>query len=196
MSTTDRVVRMYIHDVRERFGSIRRLAERALAQLSDEEFVADVPGGHGNSIAVLVKHMAGNLVSRWTDFLDSDGEKDSRDREDEFVVRGESRDELMRAWHEGWRRLLGSLEDLTHADLARTVTIRGEPHSVPAAINRSLAHASYHVGQMVQIARGHRGDRWEFLSIAPGGTFEHNRRMAERFSPSEDGDTARSGATR
>lgn len=196
MSTTDHVVRMYIHDVRQRFGSMRRLAERALAQLSDEEFEADVLGGHGNTVAVLVKHMAGNLISRWTDFLDSDGEKSTRDRDCEFAVGEESRAELMRAWDDGWRRLLGSLENLTHADLARTVTIRGEPHSVPSAINRALAHTSYHVGQLIQLARYQRGDAWEFLSIPPGETAEHNRRMAERF-PSVEVDRAeeRSGLT-
>lgn len=187
MSTTDHVVRMYIHDVRQRFGALRRLAERALAQVSDEEFLAVDAGYRGNSLGVLVKHISGYQVSRWTDFLSSDGEKGDRDREAEFRLVGESRTQLMTQWDEGWRCLLTALEDLTHADLARTVTIRGEPHSVPAAINRSLAEAAYHIGQIVQRARGLRGEDWEFLSIPPGGTAEHDRRMGERFPPREGG---------
>ena len=184
MSTTDHVVRMYIHDVRGRFGETRRLAEKALAQLSPDAFKAGLPGSEGNSAAVLVKHIAGHLTSRWTNFLTEDGDKPDRDREGEFAIWGESREDLMERWDEAWRCLLESLEGLTHADLAATVAIRGEPHSVPAAINRSLAHASYHVGQIVQLARWHRGAEWESLSIPPGGTDEYKRVMAERF-PSE-----------
>ena len=183
VSTTDHVVRMYIHDLRERFGSMRRLAERALARLEDDEFLGPDPAGYGNGPAVQVKHVAGYLTSRWTDFLDTDGEKPNRDRDGEFVLNGETREDLMRDWDTAWRTLLNSLENLTHADLAKTVTIRGEPHTVPAALNRSLAHTAYHVGQIVQLGREFGKDGWEFLSIPPGGTADHNRRMAERLPP-------------
>jgi len=190
VSTTDHVVRAYIHDVRQRFGELRRLAERALAQVSDDEFLSGDPGRYANPLGVLVKHLAGHQVSRWTDFLTSDGNKVERNREGEFRLADEGRAQLMAGWDQGWRCLLQSLENLTHADLARTVTIRGEPHSVPAAINRSLAEAAYHIGQIVQQARGLRGEAWQFLSIPPGETEAYDQRMRERF-PVKD---ARSGA--
>jgi len=193
VSTTDHVVRMYIHDVRQRFGGLRRLAERALAQVSDDEFLSADGSDPGNSLGVLVKHISGYQVSRWTDFLSTDGEKGDRDREAEFRLMGESRTQLMNRWDEGWRCLLTALEDLTHADLARTVTIRGEPHSVPAAINRSLAETAYHVGQIVQRARILRDEDWQFLSIPPGGTAEHDRRMRERFPARSEGGGALPG---
>ncbi|NNM33323.1 MAG: DUF1572 family protein [Gemmatimonadetes bacterium] len=172
---------MYIHDVRQRFGSMRRLCERALAQVTDEEFLGGAPATSANPIGVLVKHISGYQLSRWTDFLDTDGETTGRDREAEFRLQGETREELMRQWDAGWASVLQALENLTHADLARTVTIRGEPHSVPAAINRSLVEAAYHIGQIVQQARGLRGADWSFLSIPPGGTDAHNRDMRRRF---------------
>ena len=172
---------MYIHDVRQRFGSLRRLCERALVQVSDDEFMRGAPGTAGNSIGVLVKHVSGYQLSRWTDFLETDGEKPERDREAEFGLEDETRAQLMRQWDEGWACMLRALEDLTHADLARTVTIRGEPHSVPAAINRSLVEAAYHIGQIVQQARALRGDDWGYLSIPPGGTEAHNQAMRRRF---------------
>ena len=181
MSTTDHVVRMYIHDVRQRFGSLRRVCERALAQLSDDEFLRGSEGQSVNSVGVLVKHISGYQLSRWTDFLRTDGEKPERDREGEFRIEGETREQLMEQWDRGWACMLKALENLTHADLARTITIRGEPHSVPAAINRSLVEASYHVGQIVQQARDMRGEDWHFLSIPPGGTDAHNQDMRRRF---------------
>jgi hypothetical protein len=153
----------------------KALAEAALGQLTEAELVASGPGG-GNSIAVICWHLAGNLRSRFTDFLTTDGEKPWRRREEEFQPRTATHAELLAHWELGWEALLNTLSGLTDADLGRTVTIRGQPLQVIEALHRSLAHASYHVGQVVYAARGLRGETWRFLSIPPGQSEQYNAR--------------------
>ena len=130
-----------------------------------------------NSIAVIMKHVAGNLLSRWTDFLTTDGEKPSRNRDDEFIDTYTARGELLAYWESGWQRLFDSLTDLTPGDLGKNVTIRGEPHTVPLAIQRSLAHCGYHVGQIVLIARILAGDQWATITIPRGASTGFNQRV-------------------
>ncbi len=143
-------------------------------QLADSQLAQAT--GPGNSIVTIVWHVAGNLKSRFTDFLTSDGEKAWRDRDSEFLAREVSRKELQAKWEDGWRMLFAALGNLTDADLGRTVTIRGEPHTVAQALHRSLAHASYHVGQIVFVAKALRGADWRYLSIPPGQSARYNPR--------------------
>lgn len=172
---------LFLQACLEEFRRHKSLADGALAQTDDATFFAE-PCPGGNSIAILVKHVAGNLRSRWTDFLTTDGEKPDRDRDGEFVLApGDSRAALEAAWEEGWRTLQATLDSLTLSDLARTVTIRGEPHTVPRAMLRQVAHYGYHVGQIVQLARAARGDAWKTLSVPRGGSADLNRRMRQRF---------------
>ncbi len=150
-------------------GEYRRyktLGENAINQLPDAQLAE--AAGPSNSIATIVWHVAGNLTSRFTDFLTSDGEKPWRDRDSEFLARQVKRAELQAKWEEGWRVLFAALSALGDADLAKTVTIRGQPHTVAEALHRSLAHTSYHVGQIVFVAKALRGADWRYLSIPPG----------------------------
>lgn len=149
------------------------LAEGALDQVSDEQ-LARVMGADGNSLATIVWHVAGNLRSRFTNFLTEDGEKPWRQRDDEFAPRHVSRAVLLQEWRSAWDVLFATLDTLSDADLPRTVTIRQQPLLVHEALHRSLAHVSYHVGQIVLVARAHRGNEWTFLSIPPGGTAAYN----------------------
>jgi hypothetical protein len=156
------------------FRQNKAWADKAIAQVADDKLhVALDP--NTNSIAVIMKHVAGNLLSRWTDFLTTDGEKPDRNRDGEFVDTFADRAELLAHWEAGWRRALESIATLTPADLNKTVTIRGEPHSVPLAIERSLAHCGYHVGQIILIARILAGDHWTTITIPRGGSAEFNR---------------------
>ncbi len=148
-------------------------ADKAISQLPDEKLHVALDE-NTNSIAVIMKHVAGNLLSRWTDFLTTDGEKPWRNRDDEFVDSFSNREELLAHWEQGWTRLFETLASLTPPDLSRTVTIRGEPHSVPLAIQRSLAHCGYHVGQIVMIARILAGDEWQTITIPRGGSASYN----------------------
>ena len=148
-------------------GALRRertLAERALVQLEAADWHVRLDP-QSNSVAVLVRHLAGNLRSRWTDFLTTDGDKPERDRDGEFAISDATPEQLMAAWDEGWETLLATLEALTPADLMRTVTIRGEPHSVVQAIVRGLGHTAQHVGQILLLAKHLRGEAWQTLSI-------------------------------
>ena len=162
-----------VSSVHAEYLRYKGLAEAAIGQLSDAELVAPGPGG-GNSIAVLCWHLAGNFRSRFTDFLTSDGEKPWRQREEEFSRRSVSKQELLAYWEGGWKILLDTLGGLTDADLEREVTIRGQPLRVAEALHRSLAHASYHVGQIVYQARGLKGGDWRWLSIPPGQSAQYN----------------------
>jgi hypothetical protein len=158
------------------FRSNKGWADKAVAQLPDDKLhVALDPNTNG--IAVIMKHVAGNLRSRWTDFLTTDGEKPWRNRDDEFVDTFTARDELIADWESGWQRLFDSLAGLTSGDVGRTVTIRGEPHTVPLAIQRSLAHCGYHVGQIVLIARILAGDQWTTITIPRGASAAFNQRV-------------------
>lgn len=158
------------------FRANKGFADKAIAQVADEQLHVALDA-NTNSIAVIMKHVAGNLLSRWTDFLTSDGEKSWRNRDDEFVDSFASRDELTAYWNSGWQRVLDSLADLTPGDLAQSVTIRGEPHSVPLAIQRSLGHSCYHVGQIILIARILAGERWNTITIPRGHSANFSQRV-------------------
>lgn len=155
------------------FEANKRLADRAVEQVPDDKLHIALDK-NTNSIAVIMKHVAGNLISRWTDFLTTDGEKPERNRDDEFVDSFSSRGELLEIWERGWACLLGTLKSLKPDDFGRTVLIRGEPHSVPLAIERSLGHTCYHIGQIVQVARIHAGENWKTLTIPRGGSEQFN----------------------
>ena len=167
----------YIEDSLAVFRQYKKLAEGAMEQVSDQELVA-VLDPEMNSIAQTVKHMAGNMRSRWTDFLTSDGEKPDRNRDSEFIAPPATRTHLLEVWERGWQAAFGALGPLTDADLSRQVTIRGEPHSVMQAINRQIAHYSYHVGQIVLLAKHFRGENWRSLSIPRNRSAEFNQRVA------------------
>ena len=156
------------------FEANKRLADRAIEQLPDDRLHLALDA-NTNSIAVIMKHVAGNLISRWTDFLTTDGEKPWRNRDNEFVDSFSSRAELLDDWEQGWACLLATLRGLQPGDLEKTVTIRGEPHSVPLALSRSLGHTCYHVGQIVQVARIHAGEQWQTLTIPRGGSATFNQ---------------------
>jgi uncharacterized damage-inducible protein DinB len=155
------------------FEANKRLADRAVEQLPDDKLHVAVDA-NTNSIAVIMKHVAGNLLSRWTGFLASDGEKPWRNRDDEFVDSSGSRAEILELWERGWACLLTTLASLKDEDLEKTVMIRGEPHSVPLALERSLGHTCYHIGQIVQLARIHAGEQWSTLTIPRGGSQQFN----------------------
>ncbi len=163
----------YIATCTDRLRGLKSLADRAIAQLDAEQMHA-VPHEDANSVVVLMKHMAGNMLSRWTDFLTTDGEKPDRNREGEFIDDFESRDQLDAFWGRGWGALFDALDELTPEDLGRTVYIRGEPHTVMEAIQRQVSHYGYHVGQLVQRARDLRGAAWTSLSIPRGGSVAFN----------------------
>jgi Protein of unknown function (DUF1572) len=154
----------YLEDAAEILRTYRKMAERAMAQVRDEDLFT-VLDGEENSIGLIVKHMAGNMRSRWTDFLTSDGEKPDRNRDSEFVEPPATRESLMALWDAGWKLVFAAIEPLTEADLARTVTIRGEAHSVMQAINRQIAHYASHIGQIVLLAKHFAGEDWRTLSI-------------------------------
>lgn len=167
-------MRDLVGSIEAEYRRYKALGEGAIAQLRDDELCAN-DGAAANSVAVIVWHLAGNFASRFTDFLATDGEKPWRQRDEEFDARTVPRAELVAKWEHGWRVLFEALEALTDADLATTVTIRSQPLKVYEALLRSLSHASYHVGQIVHIAKLHRGDEWNYLSIAPGKSAEYNR---------------------
>src|SRR5258708_2449999 len=156
------------------FEANKRLADRAVAQVADDKLHVALDA-NTNSIAVIMKHVAGNLLSRWTDFLTTDGEKPERNRDQEFVDAFSSRTELVEFWERGWGCLLATLGNLKPEDLGKTVSIRGEPHSVPLALERSLGHTCYHIGQIVQLARIHAGEHWQTLTIPRGESEQFNR---------------------
>ena len=170
----------WLGEIVTRFGSSRELAERATAQVKDEDFFR-APAEGCNSIALLQQHMGGNLRSRWLDVLTTDGEKPDRQRDLEFEAQTDSRAEVEAIWTRGWTTCLESLSALEPADLERTILIRSEPWGVVAAIHRSLSHADYHTGQIVQLARHWVGDGWQSLSIPRGRSQEFLDGMRQRF---------------
>jgi len=166
----------YVEDSIEIFRYYKKLAEHAMEQVSDDQLLA-VLDDEMNSIALIVKHMSGNMRSRWTDFLTTDGEKPDRSRDAEFSDAPATREALIEMWEDGWQRLLGTLESLSDTDLGRTITIRGEAHSVMQAINRQVAHYSYHCGQIVFLAKHLCAGRWTTLSVPRGKSAEFTRRV-------------------
>jgi len=167
----------YLEDSIELLRHYKRLAEGAIRQVSDDQLYASLDP-EMNSIAVIVKHMAGNMCSRWADFLTTDGEKPWRNRDCEFEVPPKGREALLELWGQGWKTLFEALEPLTEADLTRTITIRGEAHSVMQAINRQLAHYPYHCGQIVFLAKHLKHENWQSLSVPRRQSQEFNRRVA------------------
>ena len=164
----------YLEDSLELFRYYKKLAERAMDQVTDEQLFTTLDE-EANSIAIVVKHMAGNMRSRWRDFLTTDGEKPDRNRDSEFEDPPENRKALLQLWEDGWNEVFSALQPLSDADLGRTVTIRGEPHSVMQAVNRQLAHYAHHVGQIVMLAKHFAHDRWQSLSVPRNRSAEFNQ---------------------
>jgi|JI10StandDraft_1071094.scaffolds.fasta_scaffold1035403_1 hypothetical protein len=173
---------IYLKETIKVFLSQKDLAEKALDQIIlDSEFFTNL-GERSHSLATIVKHIAGNLESRWTDFLHSDGEKQNRNRDNEFIINPEdTRQELMKRWDNSWEILINSLNLLNSENLGNTIFIRKEPHSIPLAIGRSLAHTSYHVGQILYISRLVKAGDWKWLTIAPGKSNNFNSEMNNKF---------------
>lgn len=171
------------HYLEDALGELRRLkrqAEKALAQVGDDDFFRTLDP-ESNSLAVLVKHLAGNQRSRWMDFLTSDGEKPDRNRDSEFVIEpADTRAALMERWERGWKYLFDALEPLGEDDLMRTVQIRGEPHTIVQAVNRQLSHYAAHVGQIVFLAKHLAGPNWKTLSVPRGQSVAFNEKMKDR----------------
>ena len=173
------VAELYLADVAGQFRDLKRLAEKAIAQLSDDQLVATLDE-EANSISALMKHVGGNLRSRFTDFLASDGEKPDRHRDTEFDVSDDTKATIVKRWEEGSQCLFDALESLADDDLAKTVCIREEAHSVVKAVNRAMSHSAVHVGQIVLLAKHFRGNDWKSLSIPRGKPEELNARMQEK----------------
>ena len=169
-----------LEEINSLYRQYKKKCERAAAQVSDDDFFTTF-GQNPNSIAVIMKHIGGNNRSRWRDFLTTDGEKRDRDRESEFIAEDESRSTIYEQWEEGWRIAFETLDSLEPADLERTITIRGELHTVIQALHRNLNHVIYHTGQIVQLARHFTGDAWQTLSIAPGKSEEYNTAMRVKY---------------
>jgi hypothetical protein len=166
----------YLKDSLSLFRYYKKLAEGAMEQVNDAELFQALDE-EMNSIAIVVKHLAGNMRSRWTDFLTSDGEKPDRNRDGEFMAPPSTRQDLMRLWNEGWAAVFGALEPLSDSELARKVTIRGEPHSVMQAINRQIAHYAYHCGQIVFLAKHFKGGRWKSLTVPRNRSAEFTQKV-------------------
>jgi hypothetical protein len=171
---TDSLAEHYLKDAVRVFRGQKKLADGAAAQVSDEEFFRAIDA-ESNSIALIMKHMAGNMRSRWTDFLTSDGEKPDRRRDSEFLVEGEDRAAILERWEAGWRTVFDTLESLGPEDIDRPVTIRGEPHTVVEAVNRQLSHYGQHTGQIVFLAKHLKSSEWKTLSIARGKSEDFNK---------------------
>ncbi len=176
---SDNLGTIYLESAIRRFRTHKHLAEGALNQLTDEQLLV-TPGDASNSIAVILQRLHGNMISRWTDFLTTDGEKASRDRDGEFVLDPAlNREERMRRWEEGWACLFGALESLKPEDLGREVTIRGEALGVLDAIERQVFHIAYHIGQILYAAKILSGEKWKYLSIAPGQSLQYRARPGD-----------------
>jgi hypothetical protein len=169
----------YLRDSLSLFRYYKKLTERAMEQVTDEQLFA-VLDGEMNCIAIIVKHLVGNMRSRWTDFLVSDGEKPDRKRDTEFEAPPATRAELMKMWEQGWDYVFNALEPLSDADIERTVPIRGEAHSVMQAINRQIAHYTYHCGQIVFLAKHLQAKQWKALTVPRGKSEDFNQRVAAK----------------
>ncbi len=168
------IAELYLADIDVQYRKYKTMAEKAVVQVNDEQFFLQ-PNKSSNSIAITVKHLAGNIRSRWTDVFTTDGEKPDRKRDQEFVIDDDSREALMQYWDSSWQVVLKLLTSLTPADLEKTIYIRGEAHSMLQALNRQLNHYAYHIGQIVYLARFFQEDQWRTLSIERGKSEEFNR---------------------
>ena len=176
----------YLADAIKTFRDYKTLAERAFAQINDEDFFKTLDK-ESNSIAVNMKHLAGNMISRWTDFLTTDGEKPERDRDMEFeMLPGATRADLLAYWEKGWKCVFAAVEPLQPDDLLRTIRIRGQDHTVIQAINRQLAHYAYHVGQIVFLAKHFKSSEWQSLSVPRNKSAEFNAYLEKKLSESSD----------
>jgi hypothetical protein len=164
----------FLQSAIKRFAEYKALGDKTFAQLSDEQMLWQ-PNEATNSIAIIVQHLHGNMLSRWTNFLTEDGEKPWRQRDAEFETAVTSKEEMLKRWEEGWAVLFGALNELTENHLGQTITIRSQPLFVVDAINRQLAHYSYHVGQIVLLGKWLKGDAWQTLSIAKGKSQQYNQ---------------------
>ena len=178
------IVGNFHSDALSSFRNYKRMAERAIEQVSDGEFFRQIDA-ESNSIAIIVKHIAGNAWSRWRDFLTSDGEKADRRRDTEFELLDDTRESLMQFWEQGWQTLFNSVEGLKEDDFSKTVTIRGEPHTVIEAINRQLTHYAYHVGQIVFLAKHLKAAEWQTLSVPRNRSAEFNKFLEEKQAAGE-----------
>ena len=167
----------YVKDSLDLFKHYKRIVEQAIAQTPDAGLTATLDP-ESNSIAVIVKHMAGNMRSRWTDFLTSDGEKPDRQRDAEFEAAPQTREQILALWEASWKYVFDALTPLTDADANRTVMIRNEPHSVMQAINRQIAHYSYHMGQIIYLAKHFAGKDWKAVTIPRGKSTEFTAQVA------------------
>lgn len=168
----------YLRVVRERFAVMKKQGEKTFAQLNEEDFYWTMNDA-SNSIATLIQHISGNMVSRWTDFLTTDGEKPDRNRDGEFEMKRMSKAQLLDCWEYGWRIFLKTLDSLNEQDLEKTVHIRGEAHSVIDAIERQMAHYAAHIGQIMFVGKQVKGEQWENLSIPKGESDAYLQRMLE-----------------
>jgi hypothetical protein len=172
---------LYIDEAFRSLRGHKRLADDSIAQLSDVQFFA-VLDAESNSVAVMVKHMAGNMRSRFTDFLTTDGEKPDRNRDQEFIMAAEAtRAQILAAWEQGWHLVFEALNGINPEDLERMITIRAERHTVLQAINRQAAHSAYHVGQIAFLARHWKGAEWKTLSVPKGQSEQFNAKMSQKF---------------
>lgn len=175
----------YRSDSIQSFRNYKKLAERALDQVSDGDFFRQLDP-ESNSIAIIVKHIAGNLHSRWTDFLTTDGEKPDRFRDGEFIAfDNDSRESLMQFWETGWQILVDAIEALKPEDFSKTITIRGEPHTIVEAINRQLTHYPMHIGQIILLAKHFRSSEWKTLSVPRNRSAEFNNFLADKQAAGE-----------
>jgi hypothetical protein len=170
---------VYLKVVVERFKSVKTLGDKTIEQLSEQD-IHWTYNQESNSVAVIVKHLSGNMISRWTDFLTSDGEKENRNRDEEFIDDISSKSELMRVWEKGWNVLIDTLTGLKEEDLLKTIKIRGEKHFVLEAIERQMTHYAYHVGQIVYIGKQLKDSEWKTLSIPRGKSEDYRKEMLEK----------------
>ena len=178
--SSDAIIQNYLDDSRAAMRAYKKLAEKALAQLKDEEFFVTLDE-EANSVAVVMKHMAGNMLSRWTDFLTSDGEKPDRNRDMEFVIeRSTTKDDVLAYWERGWQCVFDALDPLRLEDFEKTVMIRGEKHTIVQAINRQLMHYAYHIGQIVFLAKHFRAGEWNSLSIPRNRSAAFNAYLSDK----------------
>jgi hypothetical protein len=175
--SSEAIVQNYFEDAVSSFKAYKKLADKAIAQLNDDEFFVTLDE-EANSVAVVMKHMAGNMFSRWTNFLTSDGEKPDRNRDMEFVIEASTtKADVLDYWERGWACVFAAIEPLTPEDFEKTVTIRGEKHTIVMALNRQMTHYAYHIGQIVFLAKHFRSAQWKSLSIPRNKSAEFNATM-------------------
>ena len=183
--TMTAITEEYLADALSSFRAYKKLADKAIAQTRDDELFVKLDE-EGNSIAIVMKHMAGNMISRWTDFLTSDGEKPDRNRDMEFVIENSNKDDLLAYWERGWKCVFDAIEPLAPDDFSRKVMIRGQEHTIVQAINRQLMHYAYHIGQIVFLAKHFRSTEWQSLSIPRNRSAEFNKYLDQSGDRSAD----------